>query len=494
MTTPSLPATATATATATAARPALDNLFGDLWPDVSTPERPRVLAASLAVGLLAAVVLPYRNVGVGTTVVLVAVGATAYAVSRRTRFTTVCFALGLALVSMFTLRDAGWIDVLCLLAAGALGCVALVDARSAAGVVASAFAPPLAALRGLPWLGRTVRGAGRLADVWPALRTAAVSLLLVAVFGALFASADALFAEWADAVVPDVSVDTLGLRAVVLALVGGATLAASYVALNPPRVERLTPGPARPVARPFEWVVPVGLVLALYVGFVAAQATVMFGGHDYLQRTTGLTYAEHVHQGFGQLTVATVLTLGVVATAARKAARDDARQRLLLRLVLGALCVLTLVVVASALYRLHLYEEAYGFTQLRLLVSVFEGWLGLVVLLVLAAGVRLDGRWLPRAVVLTGATALLGLALLNPDGYVAERNVQRYVETGKADWSYLAGLSADAVPALRGLPVEAQACVFGTPHDRGDDWLEWNLGRARAGSTTLDASAGCPTE
>ena len=50
----------------------------------------------------------------------------------------------------------------------------------------------------------------------------------------------------------------------------------------------------------------------------------IFGGHDYLERTTGLTYAEYVHQGFGQLTVATALTLLVVWAAARKAPRDDA--------------------------------------------------------------------------------------------------------------------------------------------------------------------------
>ena len=43
----------------------------------------------------------------------------------------------------------------------------------------------------------------------------------------------------------------------------------------------------------------------------------MWGGHEYLQRTTGLTYAEYVHQGFGQLTVATFLTLVVVGLTMR---------------------------------------------------------------------------------------------------------------------------------------------------------------------------------
>ncbi len=234
------------------------------------------------------------------------------------------------------------------------------------------------------------------------------------------------------------------------------------------------------------------MVLAAYVGFVLAQLSVMFGGHDYLRRTTGLTYAEHVHQGFGQLTVATVLTLGVVAGAARKAPKASAGERVLLRSALGALCGLTLVVVASALYRMHVYEQAYGFTRLRVLVSVFEAWLGLVVVLVLAAGARLSGRWVPRAALLTGAAAVLALAAVNPDGYIASRNVDRYLESGKADWSYLAGLSADAVPALQQLPAQAQRCVL-APAPRDDDWLEWNLGRTRAGQLTPTAAgAACP--
>ena len=174
----------------------------------------------------------------------------------------------------------------------------------------------------------------------------------------------------------------------------------------------------------------------------------VFGGHDYLERTTGLTYAEYVHQGFGQLTVVTALTLLVVWAAARKAPRETPADRAWLRAALGLLCVLTLVVVASALYRMHVYQEAYGFTRLRLLVDVFEGWLGLVVLGVLVAGIGLRGAWLSRAAVLTGAAALLGLAAINPDAWIAEHNLERYETTGKVDESYLFSLSADAVPLL----------------------------------------------
>jgi hypothetical protein len=390
-------------------------------------------------------------------------------------------------------RDAGWIAVLCLLAAFAVGASVLAGGRSVLGMLASAAAVPLAGLRGLPWLGRSLHGpvvAGRPAEAWwSLLRTAVVSVVLVVVFGALFASADALFARWVGALVPDIGSEDLFVRGFALTVLTGITLAGVYVALCPPRVERLALPAGKPVSRPFEWAVPVGLVVAVFSVFVAAQLTVMFGGHAYLRRTTGLTYAEYVHEGFGQLTVATALTLAVVAVARRKASLSTSRDRLVLRVMLGALCALTLVVVASALYRMHVYEEAYGFTRLRVLVSVFEAWLGLVVVFVMAAGIRLRGAWVPWAALLSGAAMLLGLAAVNPDAYIAERNIERFEETGKIDWYYLSGLSADAVPVLADLPERYRACALqDMPPAYDDDWLEWNLGRERAGSA-LDGVA-----
>ena len=178
--------------------------------------------------------------------------------------------------------------------------------------------------------------------------------------------------------------------------------------------------------------------------------------------------------------MATALTLLVVWAAARKAPRTTAGDRVWLRGSLGLLCVLTLVVVASALHRMHVYQEAYGFTRLRLLVDVFEGWLGLLVLGVIAAGLTLRAAWLPRAALLSGAGLLLVLAAVNPDAWIAQHNLDRYDATGKVDWSYLQGLSADAVPVLATLPDEVVGCAL-TGHEPGsDDWLEWNLGRQRA--------------
>jgi len=322
----------------------------------------------------------------------------------------------------------------------------------------------------------------------PAARTAVVSAVLLLVFGALFASADALFASWVNAFTPDITWNDLPGRAVLATFIAAGTLAAAFVALAPPAVDRLRL-PRGTSRNEFEWLAPVLVVDAVFLAFLVAQATAMFGGHDYLRQTTGLTYAEYVHEGFGQLTVATMLTLTVVAWAARKATPGRRRD-----FALGALCVMTIVVVVSALYRMHLYEEAFGFTRLRLLVSVFEGWLGVVVVLVIVAGVVGARRWLVPVAVRLGAAGLLGLALVNPDLYIAQHNIVRADAPVGIDWVYLGKLSTDAYPALVRLPDEQFKCATRYSAELGDDdWLAWNLSRERARDLKADRPpAGAP--
>jgi hypothetical protein len=475
------PATA-APGPAPATRPAtpsvVDVSFGSLWPDAGVPARRAVLIGCVGIGVFAGVFLPGERPGLATALMLLAAGVLVLSVSRnrRSAYTWTCAALSAAFAGVLVLRDAEWIGVLGLLASALLTTSALANARSAVGMMLGAIAWPFAGLRGLPWLGRTLRALGGGNSSAAVVRTAVLSVLGVLVFGVLFASGDAIFGTWVDAALPDIR-GSLLLRLFVMVAVAGVVLAAAYLALNPPRVE--LPTRRRPAQHRFEWLAPVLLVDAVFVLFLAAQAAAFFGGHDYIRDATGLTYADYVHQGFGQLTFATALTLLVVWAAARKAG-DSPSDRWWLRGALGALCALTLVVVASALHRMDLYQDAYGFTRLRLLVDLFEAWLGLVVVAVMVAGVALRGGWLPRTALLTGAALLLGLAVANPDAWIARHNIERYEATGKVDWAYLQGLSADAVPTLAELTAPDAACALGDRRVDDDPWVSWNLARARA--------------
>jgi two-component system, OmpR family, sensor histidine kinase BaeS len=485
--------------TAVPAPPVLDGLFGAFWPELGVPARLRVLFGALGVGLLGAIVMPFRDFGLGTFLVLLAAGGVVLgSARRRDAWTFACAGLCVLLSMVVVIRAADWVMVLCLMAGGALCVCAVTGGRTASGLVLSGIAWPLAGLRGLPWLGRTLGRLTGLGHGAALLRTVVWSLLGLLVFGVLLASADALLAQWWSAVLPDLSIGGLVLRAFLTVAVGGTVLAAAYLALNPPRVD-IVARAARPVAHRFEWLVPVLVVDAVFLAFLVAQAAAIFGGHGYVERQTGLTYAAYVHQGFGQLTVATALTLLVIWAAARKVPREDPTDRLLMRAALGLLCLQTLVVVASALHRMALYQDAYGFTQLRLLVDVFEGWLGVLVLAVLGAGLGLRAAWLPRFALVSGVVAVLGLAAVNPDAWIARHNLDRYAETGKVDWTYLRTLSDDAVPVLADLSAHDRACALGHRTGADDDWLEWNLGRHRAAdvlppSTTVftDVAIFCP--
>ena len=111
---------------------------------------------------------------------------------------------------------------------------------------------------------------------------------------------------------------------------------------------------------------PAGAVLVLFVVFLAAQASALFGGKEHVLRTTGLTYAEYARQGFGQLVVVTLLTTVVLALIRWFASEQTAADRSIKRGVVLTMTALSLLVVGSALHRLWLYQDAYGFTTARI--------------------------------------------------------------------------------------------------------------------------------
>ncbi|MDD9205273.1 histidine kinase, partial [Georgenia sp. 10Sc9-8] len=229
-----------------------------MWPEPALTTAPVPVVGSLLVGALAAIVLPNRDLGLGAFVLLLLAGALILWTSvRRTHpWTVASAALCVALGSFVVLRAAEWLTVLSLLVVAVLVTTALTGARRVVGMAAAAAAWVLSAVRGLPLLSRTLAALSRHRVLWPVLRTAAVSLVALVVFGGLFASGDAVFGSWVAPLVPDLAWDELILRTFVLVVVGGVVLAGCYLALNPPRVEAVGPPAPRPVTRAWEWLVP----------------------------------------------------------------------------------------------------------------------------------------------------------------------------------------------------------------------------------------------
>ncbi|MEV4821512.1 DUF4173 domain-containing protein [Micromonospora sp. NPDC049274] len=389
-----------------------------------------------------------------------------------------------ALVAVGTVRAAGWLFVLCLLAAAVTATLAVTGGRTPLGMLLAATLPPAATVRALPW---AVRGLHRTRSSGPRIgrivTSLAISVGLLTLFGLLFASADAVFADLLAGLLPDISPNGVVGWSTRLGLIGLGLLGGAYLITRPPDLDSLRAKPGRPVHR-LEWALPLVLLDALFAAFVLVQLTVFFGGAGHVLRTAGLTYAEYARGGFWQLLAVTALTLLVIAVAARRAPKATRADRLLVRALLGVLTALSLVVVASSLYRMQVYADAYGATRLRLFVATVELSLGVLFVLVGVAVARLRADWLPRLVIGTAVLALLGLAVVNPDRLIADRNVDRYLDSGRLDITYLSGLSADAVPALARLPEPMRTCAlreiaFELPED---GFWAMNLGRERAWS------------
>ena len=119
--------------------------------------------------------------------------------------------------------------------------------------------------------------------------------------------------------------------------------------------------------------------------------------------------------------------------------------------------------------------------------------------MLLIAGIRLRGAWVPRAVLGSAAAFVLVFVGLNPDAFVASHNIDRFEAGRELDTAYLARLSADATPVIvERLPNDVASCILASPYSiggprvGGDDLLAWNLGRARAADAVASLSA--PTQ
>jgi hypothetical protein len=111
---------------------------------------------------------------------------------------------------------------------------------------------------------------------------------------------------------------------------------------------------------------------------------------------------------------------------------------------------LTLLIDVVAFNRLSLYEEAYGFTMLRLYSHVFAVWVAVVFLLLAAdfLGAWSRRRWFVGATLATASAVLLGLNFVNPEAFVVSFNTSHARNAHKIDGDYLSQLSSDATPAL----------------------------------------------
>ncbi|OHX07338.1 DUF4153 domain-containing protein [Micromonospora sp. WMMB235] len=467
------------------------SFLGARWPGPKAATGRAVPLAVLAAAVGSAVFVPLGRVGVGwflgwltlTLAVVLAVRSKTAELPRADKLIRAGWAAAaLALIAVPAFRNAWWLVTFCVL--GALGCatLAIIGGRLVRSVLFGLVATPFAALRGLPWVRRHITASPQEATVRKVTVSVVATVVVLVVFGSLLASADAAFSEALGSLVPEINLGTV-FGWLFLAVVGGLiAVAALYTLAAPPDLSTVDREGERRLGL-LEWAPAIGALTLLFAGFVVVQFTTLFGGQQHVQRVAGLSYAEYARSGFWQLLFVTLLTVAVLGGVSRWARRERPVERIMLRVLLGLISALSVVIVASALSRMWTYQKVYSFTGERIFVMAFEMLLGTVFLMIIAAGVKWRGRWIPGTTLALAVAMLLGLAVLNPEDYVARRNTLRYEQTGKIDAWYLRALSADATPALAKLPDPVRRCTLSWIADdlaEPDPWYAWNLGRQRA--------------
>jgi hypothetical protein len=285
------------------------------------------------------------------------------------------------------------------------------------------------------------------------LRGIVLAIPILVIFLALLTTADLVFADRVEAALKWLDMERLAEYAGrgILVILSGLFFLGALVSALRDVGERKLIGEEKAILKPFlgiiETVVVLGAVNLLFASFVLIQFAYLFGGEANIN-LAGYTYSEYARRGFSELVVVGILSLALILSFAWWTKREGRKVQSWFN-ALGCLLIVQVgIILASALKRLLLYEQAYGFTRLRTYTHVFIPWMGILLLVFLALLLVGKVRYFAVAVSLGAMGFLVTLNLLNIDAFIVKRNIARLDESGEVDIGYLAGLSEDAVPSL----------------------------------------------
>jgi hypothetical protein len=302
----------------------------------------------------------------------------------------------------------------------------------------------------------------------PLLRGVLLALPVVALMAALLSSADLVFADQMNQLLENFNLAKAPeyLFRLFYILVLTYVFAGYYAhALFPTRWGSSTPEDAETagahrtvpgdtsLVKPFlgstEAFIVLGSINLLFAFFVAIQFRYLFGGRANIT-AAGFTFADYARRGFFELVWVAVISLLLFLVLNAVTRRDAAPQRRVFTGLSMLLVSLVLVILVSAFLRLLLYEDAYGFTNLRTYTHLFIPWLGFLLLATIVLQIVHREQYFGALLLLTSFGFALTFGFFNIDQFIVQQNVARARAGMELDGQYLLTLSDDALPALAG--------------------------------------------
>lgn len=278
-----------------------------------------------------------------------------------------------------------------------------------------------------------------------------MTLPVLIIFLWLFSSADLIFQDRISRLVSfDIPPDFVFQTVLVLfvgAMFAGAYSYMMHVSPTEASARRRAPGALGDI----ESSILLGSVNVLFFFFIVIQLTYLFGGESNIS-SYAFTYAEYARKGFFELIAVAILSFLLIRSMEKRVAKEEAGHRMLFKVLGSVLIAQVIIVMGSAFKRLSLYEEAYGFTTLRLYSHAFILLLAIVFCLLLYKIYKNQQENLfAFHIFLSVVLFLFVMNVLNPDAFIAQKNMDRFSRSGELDIYYIDQLSYDALPVSIGI-------------------------------------------
>jgi Domain of unknown function (DUF4173) len=181
----------------------------------------------------------------------------------------------------------------------------------------------------------------------------------------------------------------------------------------------------------------------VYILFIAVQFKYFFSG----TLEDGFTYAEYARRGFFELLFVSLINLSITIAVITFTKTVYGPLKKAIRLAMTVLVLSSGVLLVSAIMRISMYEDAYGFTFTRVLAHSFMVFL-MVILAYTFVKIWLEKLSLFHFYFIASLIYYVGINTANLDKIVVDKNMARFETTGKIDIHYLSNMSATGILGL----------------------------------------------
>ena len=158
-----------------------------------------------------------------------------------------------------------------------------------------------------------------------------------------------------------------------------------------------------------------------------------------------INYASYARSGFFELMVVSLINMTIILIS--KNYKTDKKNTKYMNIMSILMLFLTLIIIVSSFIRMHLYEVAYGYTVLRLLVDVVL--ITEVLLMIPTVMYIINSEFnISKAFLIIIICVYCCVNYINIDCFIANKNINRYNNGSKLDIEYLETYTTDNIPIL----------------------------------------------